>query len=429
MGTKYSSVSISGYNATPPADDGSTAASNQVTWAKHKTKLGDPIKTAVEAINTALVTALDTSARSITSNDSTVAGDNGRTIVIASTVTAAITVTLMDAATAAAGYIVNIVNDSSVACTIARATASDTISSVTSDYSLPGLTSISFVVSPSASGYTAIKGGSSSVLLVGDQTVAGNKTFTGQSSFPDGSAAAPSVRVGDEQNGLYSPSASVFGVAVNGSHVAQYTASSHTFSTSVAGTTVVNSVENLDNTNTASHAQLRAVVGGTSGGDPYTLYSITGVTSWEAGVDNSDSDSYKISNNAAGTLGTNDYLRIDASGNLGFNSGYGSAATAYGCRAWVNFNGTGTVAIRASGNVTSITDNGTGNYTVNLTNAMPDANYAPVFGAQYSTTTIAGLTSQISTDTNTTTACQIHTAHSGTNAAVDLPGVYVAFFR
>jgi hypothetical protein len=45
-------------------------------------------------------------------------------------------------------------------------------------------------------------------------------------------------------------------------------------------------------------------------------------------------------------------------------------------KAWVNFNGTGTVAIRAAFNVTSITDNGTGDYTVNFTAAMPDANYA-----------------------------------------------------
>jgi hypothetical protein len=50
-------------------------------------------------------------------------------------------------------------------------------------------------------------------------------------------------------------------------------------------------------------------------------------------------------------------------------------APVYACRAWVNFNGFGTVAIRASGNVSSITDNGTGNYTVNFTTAMPDANY------------------------------------------------------
>ena len=56
----------------------------------------------------------------------------------------------------------------------------------------------------------------------------------------------------------------------------------------------------------------------------------------------------------------------------------GNAGTApiYPCRAWVNFNGTGTVAIRASGNVSSITDNGVGDYTVNFATAMVDANYA-----------------------------------------------------
>ena len=51
------------------------------------------------------------------------------------------------------------------------------------------------------------------------------------------------------------------------------------------------------------------------------------------------------------------------------------SAPSYTCRAWVNFNGTGTVAIRASGNVTSITDHGTGEYTVNFTTALPDRNY------------------------------------------------------
>jgi hypothetical protein len=49
-------------------------------------------------------------------------------------------------------------------------------------------------------------------------------------------------------------------------------------------------------------------------------------------------------------------------------------------KAWVNFNGTGTVAIRASFNVTSITDNGTGNYTVNFTTAFADASYSCVTG-------------------------------------------------
>lgn len=53
----------------------------------------------------------------------------------------------------------------------------------------------------------------------------------------------------------------------------------------------------------------------------------------------------------------------------------------YKCRAWVNFNGTGTVAIRASGNVSSITDNGAGTYVVNLTTALPDANGSAVMTA------------------------------------------------
>jgi hypothetical protein len=57
------------------------------------------------------------------------------------------------------------------------------------------------------------------------------------------------------------------------------------------------------------------------------------------------------------------------------------------CRAWVNFNGTGTVAIRASFNVSSITDNNTGDYTINFTNAMPDANYAINTSGSSTTTT------------------------------------------
>jgi hypothetical protein len=69
-------------------------------------------------------------------------------------------------------------------------------------------------------------------------------------------------------------------------------------------------------------------------------------------------------------------MRITSDGTLRFDSGYGSVANAYGCRAWVNFNGSGTPAIRGSGNVSSITDNGTGDYTINFTTAMPDANYS-----------------------------------------------------
>ena len=75
-------------------------------------------------------------------------------------------------------------------------------------------------------------------------------------------------------------------------------------------------------------------------------------------------------------------MRLTSTGEIKFNSGYGSAAVAYGCRAWVNFDGTtntgGNCDIRASGNVTSITDNGTGDYTVTFTTAMPDGDYSVV---------------------------------------------------
>jgi hypothetical protein len=72
-----------------------------------------------------------------------------------------------------------------------------------------------------------------------------------------------------------------------------------------------------------------------------------------------------------GTISTT----IDNSGNLKFNSGYGSVATAYGCRAWVRFNGNGGASISGSGNVSSCAKSATGQYIVNFTNSMPDTNY------------------------------------------------------
>ena len=69
-----------------------------------------------------------------------------------------------------------------------------------------------------------------------------------------------------------------------------------------------------------------------------------------------------------------------SSGNLQFNSGYGSVATAYGVRAWVSYKGTATRAINASGNVTSVTVNGTGDFTINFTTALADTNYAVAGG-------------------------------------------------
>ena len=120
---------------------------------------------------------------------------------------------------------------------------------------------------------------------------------------------------------------------------------------------------------------------------------------------------------------------IDASGNMKFDSGYGSAETVYGCRAWVNFNGTGTVAIRDSGNVSSITDNGTGDYTVNFTNAMPDANYSVVSGASQSSTNRNRAIVTVMPDTFTTTDFDVFGTSTSDNNARDMAAVCLSVFR
>lgn len=120
-------------------------------------------------------------------------------------------------------------------------------------------------------------------------------------------------------------------------------------------------------------------------------------------------------------------LTIDTSQNLKFNSGYGSVATAYGCRAWVNFNGTSTVAIRASGNVSSITDNGTGEYTINFTTAMPDANYATVLGGNWSGTA-AITTIAASSPTYSTSAVKVQIVDR-TGVSQDISIVSAAIIR
>ena len=100
----------------------------------------------------------------------------------------------------------------------------------------------------------------------------------------------------------------------------------------------------------------------------------------------------------------------------------------YKCRAWVNFSGTGTVAIRASGNVSSITDNGTGNYTVNFTAAMPDANYSFCLANQQSSVSPT-IISQSSTTNPTTGSLRVACYVADYSANFDPPFVSVSVFR
>jgi hypothetical protein len=98
------------------------------------------------------------------------------------------------------------------------------------------------------------------------------------------------------------------------------------------------------------------------------------------------------------------------------------------CRAWVNFNGTGTVAIRASFNVSSITDNGVGDFSINFTNAMPDALFSVNGTGSQNNTYNCIVATNDKTYSNSTALARILVIQVN-NAAVDAAYLNIAIFR
>ena len=190
----------------------------------------------------------------------------------------------------------------------------------------------------------------------------------------------------------------IFGARTNG----QYPTGILTFSTSTSLNSAptekmrIDSSGNVGIGTTSPSAKFHV-----AGGSGSTIRNTASAgSSWFVG---SNVDSYILHNesNTPMVFTTNgtEQARITAAGLLQFNSGYGSVATAYGCRVWVNFNGTTSSpsTIRGSGNVTSVTKNGSGDFTINFTTALVDTNYAPMITADrgghaamgYKPTTIA----------------------------------------
>ena len=111
------------------------------------------------------------------------------------------------------------------------------------------------------------------------------------------------------------------------------------------------------------------------------------------------------------------------------SGGQSGAAPIFGVRAWVSFNGTGTVAIRGSGNVSSITDNGTGDYTVNMTTALPDANYAVVGSSGGASGTTHGSVYLLEQSTARTTSLFRVATVNTVGSLVDTPFIDVMVIR
>jgi hypothetical protein len=124
----------------------------------------------------------------------------------------------------------------------------------------------------------------------------------------------------------------------------------------------------------------------------------------------------------------NNLVRLDGSARLPAVDGSQLTNLSNTARAWVNFNGTGTVAIRASWNVSSITDNGTGNYKVNFTTAMPDANFA----ANVSINSVSGgsaLVQPYVVTPSVSSSVQITTLQNSGGSPADTEATLVTIFR
>lgn len=106
----FTQVSVTGYNSNPPSDDGAQNAANQITWSKHKTKIGDPLKTAVEDLNTNVYAAFAkrflSSKTALSADYTPVAADYGKMLAVSGTRT----ITLTDSSTLGEGWHVTVVN-------------------------------------------------------------------------------------------------------------------------------------------------------------------------------------------------------------------------------------------------------------------------------------------------------------------------------
>ena len=148
----------------------------------------------------------------------------------------------------------------------------------------------------------------------------------------------------------------------------------------------------------------------------------------------SGSDNIVLGTDGSSTLGTAKITTLADS--AGANTSTPAEIASGRAKAWVNFDGTGTVAIRASYNVSSITDNGAGDYTVNFATAMPDANYcatacSAIRSGTASTGSIGYHTTSSYSDPPTTYTTTQARFYNGTSngTAVDSVVVSIAIFR
>ena len=285
---------------------------------------------------------------------------------------------------------------------------------------------------------------------------------------PLGAVATPSITfTGDLNTGIYSPGADQVAISTGGTgrlfidSSGRLLAGTSTARTNFFGTTLSAVTQTEGTGGSAGRGALSVINNDVSNNPPYVLLGRSGAATLGSNAavvsgsrlgtltfHGADGTSFieaaTVAGEVDGTPGANDMpgrlvfsttadgasspterLRIASDGSISSVIPGGSTLyPRFGCRAWVNFNGTGVVAIRASGNVSSITDNGTGDYTVNFTTALSDANYA-VIGSAF--TNVTGSAGPNLNTTPTTSSVRVYTGNPASFA--DATGCYFAIFR
>lgn len=197
MGTKYATVAVSGYNATPPSDDGTVSESNKVKWSTIKTKLPDPLKTALESINSNLATHFDRGPVALITSTTLGATHYGQMVQVSGS---GVTLTLTDAATLTAGWFAEIVStDPTNSVTLARATAADTINETSANVTILPLQALRVMVNAAANGFLVKNGWRhSKATKIGEAiTYSADQTLSGASLVHANASVAANATASD----------------------------------------------------------------------------------------------------------------------------------------------------------------------------------------------------------------------------------------
>lgn len=274
MSSPYTSVSVSNYNQNPPSDDGSTAVSNQLSWDKHKTKLSDPLKIALESINTNVAAAFNDTmfhaSSSITGTYSVVAGDRGKMLYCTNT----FTLTLLAAATAGDGFNIGISNSGSGTITV-DGNASETINGSATITLEAGEGCILCCDGSNWNGHAGIIGATTAIagkLEIATDAEAQAETATDKALVPSNLAALPAAVTG-YQGGKYhqiyddQPDATLFEV------IAPLTVSTweSVGPTSSGADNIWSSLDDLPSTATSIIIRTDVLISGSTSGDTYRI--------------------------------------------------------------------------------------------------------------------------------------------------------------